>query len=100
MSRCRSPDIAYGLWRSGHPRQDADSLDLARLRQFMHGHASTVRLPLGAARAPPVYLYGRGLQMIAKRVQARQPETGMLAETAWIAANAPPITDAAAAALP
>jgi hypothetical protein len=38
--------------------------------------------------------------MIAKRIQARRPETGMLAQAEWIAANAAPVTDAAAAALP
>jgi len=36
----------------------------------------------------------------AKRAQAGQPETGMLAQAEWIAANAAPITDAVAAALP
>jgi Ser/Thr protein kinase RdoA (MazF antagonist) len=92
-------DIAYGLWRSGRPRQGADRLNLARLQQFVHGYASTLPLPPGAARALPVYLYGRGLQMIAKRVQAGQPETGMLAQAEWIAANAAPIADAVAAAL-
>jgi Ser/Thr protein kinase RdoA (MazF antagonist) len=93
-------DIAYGLWRSGRPSQDAYCLDLTRLRQFVHGYASTLPLPPGAARALPVYLYGRGLQMIAKRVQAGPPETGMLAQAEWIAANAAPITGAVAAALP
>jgi homoserine kinase type II len=44
-------DIAYGLWRSGRPHQDAHCLDLARLRQFVHGYATTVPLPPGAARA-------------------------------------------------
>ena len=68
-------DIAYGLWRSGRPRQDARRLDLARLRQFVHGYASTLPLPPGAGSALPVYLYGRGLQMIAERVQA-SPKPG------------------------
>jgi Ser/Thr protein kinase RdoA (MazF antagonist) len=93
-------DIASGLWRSGRPRQDADYLDLARVRQFVRGYASTLPLPPGAARALPAYLYGRGLQMIAKRVQGGQSETGMLARAQWIAANAPSITVAVAAVRP
>jgi len=40
------------------------------------------------------------MQMIAKRVQADYPETGMLALAEWIAAKAAPITGAVAAALP
>ncbi len=72
--------IACGLWRSGRPRQDADYLEPARLRQFVHGYASTASLPPGAARAIPACSYGRGRQMITKRVRAGQPETGMLAE--------------------
>lgn len=92
-------DIAYGLWRSGQPRQDADCLDLARLHQFLDCYASTAPPPPGAASALPVYLYGRGLQRIARRVQEGQPETGLLAQAEWIAANAAEITDAVATAL-
>jgi hypothetical protein len=79
--------------------QDTDRLNLARLHQFVHGYASTLPLPPSAARALPVCLYGRGLQMIAKRAQAGQPETGMLSQAEWIAANATPRAEAVAAAL-
>jgi hypothetical protein len=41
-----------------------------------------------------------GPRASAKRVRAGQPETGMLAEAEWIAANAAPITGAVAAAPP
>jgi len=93
-------DIGYGLWRSGRPHQDADVLDLARLRQFIRGYAEVARLPAGDARAIPVFLYGRGLQMIAKRARAGRAGTGMLAEVQWLSANAAAIADAVAAALP
>ena len=93
-------DIGYGLWRSGRPRQNAASLDLARLSRFIHGYASAVSLPPQDARALPVYLYGRGLQMIAKRVQAGLAETWPLAQVQWTAAHATAIADTAEAALP
>jgi len=92
-------DIGYGLWRSGRPRQDASHLDLARLSLFIRGYSSGAALPPQAARALPVYLYGRGLQMIAKRVQAGLAGTGMLAQVQWTAAHAAAIADTAASAL-
>jgi Ser/Thr protein kinase RdoA (MazF antagonist) len=92
-------DIGYGLWRSGRPCQDADYLDLSRVKQFLRGYASTVRVSAGEARAIPVYLRGRGLQMIAKRIRAGRAETGMLAQVQWLADNAGALSDALAAAL-
>jgi len=38
--------------------------------------------------------------MIAKRVQAGRDETGMLAQVQWLSANAGPVGDAFAAAIP
>lgn len=73
-------DIGYGLWRSGRPRQNAASLDLARLSRFIHGYAAAASLPAQAARALPVCLYGRGLQMIAKRARAGLAGTWPLAQ--------------------
>jgi Ser/Thr protein kinase RdoA (MazF antagonist) len=65
-------DIGFGLWRSGRPHQEAAHLDLGKLSQFVRGYARTIPLPADAARALPVFLYGRGLQMLAKRVLAGQ----------------------------
>jgi Ser/Thr protein kinase RdoA (MazF antagonist) len=93
-------DIGYGLWRSGRPHQDADHLDVARLRWFVRGYASTIPIPPDAAGALPVFLYGRGLQMIAKRAQAGQAGTGIVPQVQWIAGNATAISDAIADALP
>jgi Ser/Thr protein kinase RdoA (MazF antagonist) len=93
-------DVAYGLWRSGRPCQDADYLDLSRVRQFLRGYASAVQVSANETRAIPVYLRGRGLQMIAKRVRAGRADTGMLAQVQWLSANAGAIDDALAAALP
>jgi Ser/Thr protein kinase RdoA (MazF antagonist) len=93
-------DIGYGLWRSGRPRQDVSRLDLTRLGQFIGGYATAASLPPQAVSALPVYLYGRGLQMIGKRVQAGRAGAEILAQVQWTAAHAAAITDTAAAALP
>jgi Ser/Thr protein kinase RdoA (MazF antagonist) len=92
-------DIGYGLWRSGRPRQDADRLDLSRVRQFLRGYASMAPITADQARVIPVYLGGRGLQMIAKRIRAGRPETGMLAEVQWISANRSVLADALTSAV-
>jgi len=93
-------DIGYGLWRSGRPGQDAGHLDLSRVQDFVRGYASTARLTPGQAQLIPLYLRGRGLQMIAKRVRAGRPETGMLAQVQWLTANNGAIGDAVTAVLP
>jgi Ser/Thr protein kinase RdoA (MazF antagonist) len=93
-------DIGYGLWRSGRPCQDADHLDLSGVQNFVRGYTSTARLTPGQAQMIPLYLRGRGLQMIAKRVRAGRCETGMLAQVQWLTANSGPIGDAVTAVLP
>lgn len=92
-------DIGYGLWRSGRPQEDAHYLDLARCQQFIRGYAAVTQLSSRDARALPAFLYGRGLQMIAKRVQAGRGDTNLLAQVHWLSTNAPAIADAAAAAV-
>jgi hypothetical protein len=98
-ARCPVADIGYGLWRSGRPHQQADHLDLSRVRRFLRGYASTAPISADAARLIPVYLYGRGLQMIAKRIRAGRPETGMLAQVRWLSANAGALADTCAHSL-
>jgi len=93
-------DIGYGLWRSGRPYQEADRVDLARIARFLRGYAEVVPVSPGEARTIPVYLRGRGLQMIAKRIRAGRAETGMLPQVQWLSANASAIGDALAAAIP
>jgi Ser/Thr protein kinase RdoA (MazF antagonist) len=92
-------DIGYGLWRSGRPHQDADHLDLRKVFRFLRGYAATIPVSADQAHLIAVYLRGRGLQKIAKRVRAGRAETGMLAEVQWLSANAPAINDALAAAV-
>jgi homoserine kinase type II len=92
-------DIGYGLWRSGRPHQEADHLDLQRVRRFVRGYASTVQVSADEARIIPLYLRGRGLQMIAKRIRAGRAETGMLAQVQWLTANSGALTDEVLTAL-
>jgi len=92
-------DIGYGLWRSGRPRPDADCLDLSRVQRFVAGYADTARLSADQARAVTVYLHGRGLQMIAKRVRAGRAEIGMLAQIQWTSEQADAVGEALAAAV-
>jgi Ser/Thr protein kinase RdoA (MazF antagonist) len=92
-------DIGYGLWRSGRPRQDADCLDVSRVRRFFRGYISTIAVTADQASVIPLYIRGRGLQMIAKRVRAGRADTGMLAQVRWLAANSAAISDQLVAAL-
>ncbi|MGH3304372.1 MAG: phosphotransferase enzyme family protein [Streptosporangiaceae bacterium] len=80
-------DIGYGLWRSGRPHQHAVDLDASRVQQFLHGYAGARALTADAARLIPGYRRGRSLQMIARRVRAGRPETGMLARVGWLSAH-------------
>jgi len=93
-------DIGYALWRSGRPHEYADHLDLSRVRRYMRGYATVATVSAADASIIPVYLTGRGLQMIAKRVRAGRPDIAMLAQVQWLSANAPVIGDVLTAALP
>ena len=92
-------DIGYGLWRSGLPYPHVGRLDLSRVSRFLRGYARAAPLPADDARVIAVYMRGRGLQMIAKRVRAGRAERGMLAQVQWLTANAGDISDALAAAV-
>jgi len=92
-------DIGYGLWRSGRPYKEAGRLDLSRVSRFLRGYARTVPVSADDARVIPVYMRGRGLQMIAKRIRAGRAETGMLAQVQWLTANAGDISDVLTAAV-
>lgn len=92
-------DIGYGLWRSGRPHEEADHLDLLRVRRFLRGYAAAAPISADEARVIPVYLRGRGLQMIAKRVRDGRADTRMLAEVRWLTAHGGAVGDALADAV-
>ena len=93
-------DIGYGLWRSGRPHEQADNLDFSRARRFLRGYTNIIQITPDQAAIIPVYLRGRGLQMIAKRVRAGRNDTSMLAQVQWLTANTDAVADTIAAALP
>jgi len=93
-------DIGYGLWRSGRPHEQSDHLDFSRARRFLRGYTSIVQLSPDQVAIIPIYLRGRGLQMIAKRVRAGQNDTGMLAQVQWLTAHADALAETLASVLP
>jgi Ser/Thr protein kinase RdoA (MazF antagonist) len=92
-------DVAYGLWRSGRPHEHAARLDPGRVRRFLAGYASIIPVSPEQAAVIPVYLRGRGLQMIAKRLRAGHADTAMLPQVQWLTAHHQAVTDTLAAAL-
>ena len=93
-------DIGYGLWRSGRPYELAGRLDLSRVRRFLRGYASVLPISPDDASVIPLYIRGRGLQMIAKRVRTGKNDTAMLPQLQWLSTHASKVADALAAALP
>jgi Ser/Thr protein kinase RdoA (MazF antagonist) len=62
-------DIAFGLWRSGRPAQNAETIDTSRVSAFIAGYHEVRPLTDADLAALPVYLRGRGLQMLVKRTK-------------------------------
>lgn len=93
-------DIGYGLWRSGRPDELAGRLDLSRVRRFLRGYVSVLPISPDDASVIPLYIRGRGLQMIAKRVRTGQNDIAMLPQVRWLSTHAGKVADALAAALP
>jgi Ser/Thr protein kinase RdoA (MazF antagonist) len=50
-------DIGYGLWRSGRPYERAGHLELSRVRRFLRGYASVVRISPDEASIIPLYVW-------------------------------------------
>jgi hypothetical protein len=65
----------------------------------VRSYATIIQVSPDEARVIPVYLRGRGLQMIAKRVLAGRAETGMLAQVLWLSTHKGPVCDALTAAV-
>ena len=102
LAHLESPlaDIGYGLWRSGRPYDQATWLDVSRVRSFVRGYASVRPLSGDDAAAIGVFVRGRGLQRLAKRVRTRHPDQGTLTQVQWLSAHRQLIADALVGALP
>jgi Ser/Thr protein kinase RdoA (MazF antagonist) len=79
--------------------ENAARLDPGRVRRFLAGYASIIPVSPEQAAVIPVYLRGRGLQMIAKRLRAGHADTAMLPQVQWLTAHHQAVTDTLAAAL-
>lgn len=77
-------DLGYGLWRSGRPTQDAGVIDLHRAAAFVRGYTEVRPLPVEMVAAIPVYIFGRGLQILAKRVHRDAIDTMAVDEIRWL----------------
>jgi Ser/Thr protein kinase RdoA (MazF antagonist) len=91
-------DLAYSLWRSGRPSQDATALDARRVRSFVSGYHRVRPLPADAPDMLVVYLWGRGVQRHV-RAALRGKQLGDLRRVDWIRANRDKLKEAVHAAL-
>jgi homoserine kinase type II len=91
-------DIAFGLWRSGRPVQGAEHIDLNRVRDFVAGYCEVRQLTHAELAAIPVYLRGRGLQMLAKRTKLGLADIGPRPLIAWTRDHRADLERAASAA--
>jgi Ser/Thr protein kinase RdoA (MazF antagonist) len=80
-------DLGYGLWRSGRPRQDSATIDLARAAAFVLGYKNVRQLDDEDVAAIPTYIFGRGLQMLAKYVQRNAISAMGLDQILWLRAH-------------
>lgn len=87
-------DIAFCLWRSGRPAQEATQLDASRVRELLAGYCSVRSLDDAQLAAIPVCLRGRGLQMLAKRTQLGVADDGPVHQLAWLEAHERELTEA------
>lgn len=62
--------VSFALWVAGRTEQPAIALDVDRVRTFVVGYHRVRPLSVWAARAIPLYLVGRGLQMLTRLERA------------------------------
>ena len=92
-------DISFALWVSGRrQRLDAD-LDFARLAAFVGGYQRVRPLTDWAVSAIPVYLVGRGLQLLTRIEQTGGRDQLQLDRVTWLREHRPQLEDALSAAI-
>jgi Ser/Thr protein kinase RdoA (MazF antagonist) len=101
-------DIAAALWRSARLDPAAVPYDPDRSGRFVAGYHGETPLPIDLARAIPLLMQGRGLQLIsrrARRLPAGQPAAAIpdvaltLHRAEWLHAHRPELTAAIAGAV-
>ncbi len=87
-------DLAYGLWRSGRPFQQATWLEDERVAAMVRGYARVRRLAPEAAGLIPMLMWGRGVQIALKgALRGRRPRSDVPGEVFWLRANEQRLTE-------
>jgi Ser/Thr protein kinase RdoA (MazF antagonist) len=92
-------DISFALWVNGRPEQPAVALDPHRVRDFVAGYHHVRPLEAWAARAIPLYLVGRGLQMRVRMERAGVHDELQLNRLRWLHAHRAWLEDVVASAI-
>jgi len=92
-------DISFALWVSGRTEQSVVTLDPDRVRAFVTGYHRVRPLTARAARAIPLYLVGRGLQMHVRMERVGRSDEIQMQRLQWLHAHRPQLEDVVASAL-
>ena len=86
-------DISFALWVTGRTEQPQRRLDYARVRAFVSGYHRVRPLTAWAARAIPVYLVGRGMQLLTRIERAGGTDEVQLERVRWLHAHRAELED-------
>jgi Ser/Thr protein kinase RdoA (MazF antagonist) len=92
-------DISFALWVAGRTEQPAIALDADRIRAFVAGYHRVRPLGDSAARAIPLYLVGRGLQMLTRLERAGRRDEIQSNRLHWLDDNRRWLEDVVASGL-
>jgi Ser/Thr protein kinase RdoA (MazF antagonist) len=88
-------DLAYGLWRSGRPFQEATWIDTDRLADMVQGYCQVRDLSPDQAALLPVFMWGRGVQMAVKAALRGRLTPSPPREVVWLRSNEHALTELA-----
>ena len=86
-------DISFALWVTGRTAQPQRRLDYARVRAFVSGYHRVRPLTAWAARAIPVYLVGRGMQLLTRIERGGGSDEVQLERVRWLHAHRAELQD-------
>jgi Ser/Thr protein kinase RdoA (MazF antagonist) len=86
-------DISFALWVTGRTAQPQRHLDFARVRAFVSGYHRVRPLTAWAATAIPVYLVGRGMQLLTRIERAGGRDDVQLERLRWLHAHRAELQD-------
>jgi len=86
-------DISFALWVTGRTAQPQQRLDFARVRAFVSGYHRVRPLTAWATRAIPVYLVGRGMQLLTRIERAGASDAVQLERVRWLHAHRAELQD-------